>query len=127
MWSKLFKGELGLGVTFWKYGVFALILQKVAVKFFDTMLAGYLNGNTILTYFTRYFHPIYSSKFSILWTLCYVSGLIVMLVYSLRIVLAVWRSSLSYDKSLWLRFLARLFIILLVFWIWYTIDLRPLF
>lgn len=127
MASKLFKGELDLKITFWKYGVVGLIVLKIAVRIFGILLEGYLKGNTILTYFTRYFHPIYSPKLSILWTLCYVSSLLVMLFYSWNIVIAVWRSSAAYDKSIWLRHLSRLFILLLVVLIWSSVNLSPIF
>lgn len=71
MLSKLFKGELSLKATFWKFGILGLIILKLAVRIFGSLLAGHIKGVSIVEFFTRYFHPIYSSKLSILWTLCY--------------------------------------------------------
>ncbi len=127
MFSKLVKGEIDLKTTFWKYGILGLIILKFAVTISHNLLSGYLNGNTLLVYFTKYFHPIYSPKFSILWALCYVSSLLLLTVYSWNIVLAVWRSSAAYDKSVWLSFLARLFIVLTLVIVWSSVSLAPLF
>ncbi len=127
MFSKLVKGEIDLKTTFWKYGILGLIILKFAVAISHNLLAGYLNGNTLLVYFTKYFHPIYSPKFSILWALCYVSSLLLLTVYSWNIVLAVWRSSAAYDKSVWLSFLARIFIVLMLVMVWSSVSLAPLF
>ena len=74
MLSKLFKGELSLKATFWKFGILGLIILKLAVRIFGSLLAGHIKGVSIVEFFTRYFHPIYSSKLSILWTLCYLSS-----------------------------------------------------
>lgn len=127
MLSKLFKGELSLAVTFWKFGVLGLIIIKLAIKLFGILLLGYTKSVSIVEYFTRYFHPIYSPKLSILWTLCYASSLLILIFYSWNIVLAVWKSSAAYDKSVWLRHLARFFIVLAVVAIWSSINFRPFF
>lgn len=127
MLSKLFKGELSLKATFWKFGILGLIILKLAVRIFGSLLAGHIKGVSIIEFFTRYFHPIYSSKLSILWTLCYLSSLLILAVYSWYIIGAVWKSSAAYDKSLWLRNLARLFILLFVAVIWGSIEFRPFF
>jgi TRAP-type C4-dicarboxylate transport system permease small subunit len=52
-----------------------------------------------------------SPKLGILWTLCYLSSLIILAIYSWNIVLGVWRSSNNYEKSGILSFFAKLFII----------------
>ena len=127
MLSKLFKGELPLGATFWKFGILGLIILKLAVSLFGKLLLGYLKGGSILVFFTRYFHPIYSSKLSILWTLCYLSGLLLLAFYSWKIIGAVWKSSAEYDKSIWLRQLSRLFIVVLVALVWGSLDFRNFF
>lgn len=127
MLSKLFKGELGLGITFWKFGILGLIICKLAVRLFGSLLASHLKGMTIVGYFMRGFHPIYSSKFSILWTLCYLSSLLIMFFYSWNILLAVWRSSANYDKSVWLSQLARLSMIVFIAVIWGSVNFRPFF
>lgn len=127
MLSKLFKGELDLKITFWKFGILGLIILKLAVKLFGNLLQGHIQGVSIYKFFTGYFHPIYSSKLSILWTLCYLSSLIILFFYSWNIIAAVWRSSAAYDKSIWLRHLARLFIVVAVAAVWGSINFRPFF
>lgn len=127
MFSKLFKGELSLTATFWKFGILGLIILTLAVKVFGALLLGYIKGASIFEFYIRHFHPIYSPKLSILWTLCYVSSLLVLVFYSWNIISAVWKSSAAYDKSIWLSYLARLFILLAVVLVWSSIKFRPFF
>lgn len=127
MLSKLFKGELELKVTFWKFGIIGLIIFKILVKVFGTLLFGHLRGKSIVDFFWHYFNPIFSSKLSILWTLCYLSTLILMAFFTWNIILGVWRSSAAYDKSVWLSQLARIGILLFSALIWGSINFRPFF
>ena len=127
MWSKLVKGELSLAATFWKFGIVGLVIIRFAVKIFGFLLGGYLKGASIADYFLHNFHPIFSSKLSILWTLCYISSLLILIAYSWNIIVAVWRSSAAYDKSVWLSLLARIFIIAAVALVWLSLDFRPFF
>ncbi len=121
MLAKLFKGELPLAATFWKFGVCALIVIDLAVRLFEKLLAGHIASGSIYNFFVHYFHPIYSSKMSIFWTLWYISSLLILAVYSWNITLGIWRSARNYDKSVWLSFLARAGILLLLFVIWSSV------
>ncbi len=126
MFSKLFKGEFSLGETFWKFGVLGLIIINILILFFGRMLSGYLQGHSINEFFFHHFHVINSPKLSILWTLCYVSSLLVLVAYSWNIVLAVWRSAANYEKSVILSFFAKIAIVVVVAYNWYKIIL-PIF
>ncbi|MBQ7285283.1 MAG: hypothetical protein IJW72_03415 [Alphaproteobacteria bacterium] len=121
MLSKLFKGELPLAATFWKFGVLGLIIIKLAVKLFEKLLSGYIPTGSIYNFFMYHFHPIYSSKMSIFWTLWYLSSLLILAAYSWNITFGVWRSANNYDKSIWLSFLAKVGILSLLFIIWSSI------
>ena len=59
MLSKLFKGELSLAATFWKFGVLGLIVLNFAVRIFGHLLNGHLQGRTIYNFF---FYPFYIVK-----------------------------------------------------------------
>ena len=124
MLAKLFKGELSLGATFWKYGVLGLIILYYALKMFASFLASYLKGRTIYDFFMHHFHFVYTSKISLWWALCYVATFLLLLSYSYKIIIAVWRSAANYDKSIWLAWLARIAIVLLVVFIWYPMVVR---
>ena len=124
MFSKLFKGELSLGATFWKFGVLILIILHYALKMFASLLSSYLKGRTIADFFFNEFHFIYTSKLSLLWTLCYISTFIILIVYSYKIIVAIWRSSANYSKSVWLVQLSRLGILIAVFMAWYPFFVR---
>ncbi len=121
MLAKLFKGELSLAATFWKFGVLGLIVIRLAVKLFERLLSGYIPTGSIYNFFMYHFHPIYSSKMSIFWTLWYVSGLLVLAAYSWNITLGIWRSAANYDKSVWLSFLAKAGILCLLFVLWSSV------
>ena len=124
MLTKLFKGELSLGATFWKFGILGLIILHFALRMFASLLATHLKGRTIYDFFMHHFHIVYTSKLSILWTLCYVSSLLILAFYSYKIIIAVWRCAANYDKSVWLAQLARIGILLAVFLVWSRILVR---
>lgn len=124
MWDKLFKGELPLSETFWKFGVLGLFILKFATKFFGNLLDWHLQGRTISDFFFHHFNPITSPKLSILWTLCYVSSLLILAIYSWKIFIAVWKSARNYNKSGTLSFLAKTSITGLVVFIWYSVFFK---
>lgn len=124
MLEKLFKGELSLGATFWKFGVLGLIILHFALRTFASLLGGYLKGRTIYDFFMHHFHIVYTSKLSIFWALCYMSTFAVLIFYSYKIVVAVWRCSKNYRKSIWLVQLSRLGIVLMVVLVWSRILVR---
>lgn len=124
MWTKLFKGELSLGATFWKFGILGLVILHFALKSFASLLGAHLKGRTIYDFFMHHFHIVYTSKLSILWALCYMSTFAILVFYSYKMVIAVWRCSKNYDKSIWLAQLARLGIVLAVFLVWSRILAR---
>ncbi len=124
MLAKLFKGELSLGATFWKFGIFGLIILHYALKMFASFLSAHLRGRTIYDFFMHHFHVVYTSKVSLWWALCYMATFVVLVLYSYKIVIAVWRAAAAYDKSIWLAQLARIGILIAVFTIWYPILMR---
>jgi hypothetical protein len=124
MIAKLFKGELSLGATFWKYGVLALIILHYALRTFASLLSSYLKGKTIVQFFFHEFHFIYTPKLSLLWTLCYITTFTIMIYYSYKIIGAVWKSSANYVKSTLIVHLSRLGILLAVFMTWYPLIVR---
>ena len=121
MWAKLFKGELSLGETFWKFGIFGLGILYLLFKLSAHFLNGYLKGTSIYAFFMHHFHLVYTSKMSLWWTLCYLAAFGMLIFYSYRIVIAVWRSAAAYNKSIWLANLARLGILLAVGFVWYPL------
>ena len=121
MWSKLFKGELSLATTFWKFGILGLVILHYALKMTASLLGQYLKGRSIYDFFMHHFHIVYTSKLSLWWTLCYMAVFGLLIFYSYRIVVAVWRSASHYDKSIWLANLAKIGILFAVGLVWYPI------
>ena len=113
MFKKLIDGELSLKDTFWKFGVLGMLAVHLVVKILGTMLFHKLRGLTILGYYTTRKYGLETS--TVILTILYFSSLCFLLFYAGSMVSGTWRSSAEYNRSLWFRHLARIFMILIVF------------
>ena len=113
MFKKLIDGELRLKDTFWKFGVLGMLAVHLVVKILGTMLFHKLRGLTILGYYTTRKYGLETS--TVILTILYFSSLCFLLFYAGSMVIGTWRSSAEYNRSLWFRHLARIFMILIVF------------
>lgn len=113
MFKKLINGELSLKDTFWKFGVLGMLAVHLVVKILGTMLFHKLRGLTILGYYTTRKYGLETS--TVILTILYFSSLCFLLFYAGSMVIGTWRSSAEYNRSLWFRHLARIFMILIVF------------
>lgn len=113
MFKKLIDGELSLKDTFWKFGVLGMLAVHLVVKILGTMLFHKLRGLTILGYYTTRKYGLETS--TVILTILYFSSLCLLLFYAGSMVIGTWRSSAEYNRSLWFRHLARIFMILIVF------------
>ena len=113
MFKKLIDGELSLKDTFWKFGVLGMLAVHLVVKILGTMLFHKLRGLTILGYYTTRKYGLETS--TVILTILYFSSLCFLLFYAGSMVIGTWRSSAEYNRSLWFRHLARIFMILNVF------------
>lgn len=116
MIKKLLAGEIDLKDTFWKFGVVGLIFMNMLVRIFGSMLAQKLNGLTLLNYYSTYFNPLKMDSGMVLWTVVYLVTIGIMLFYCVVLILGTWRSSAQYDRSIWLRHVARFLIVIMVFY-----------
>ena len=114
MLKSLVDGELPLKDTFWKYGALALPLLSCLNYLCGTVLSGRLRGLSILNYFMNT-RPYAIEGTTVALTIAYVTTLFMLLVYSIIIIIAVFKSSATYDRSLWLRHLSRFLIIVIVY------------
>mgnify|MGYP001096020953 FL=1 len=113
MFKKLIDGELSLKDTFWKFGVLGMLAVHLVVKILGTMLFHKLRGLTILGYYTTRKYGLETS--TVILTILYFSSLCFLLFYAGSMGIGTWRSSAEYNRSLWFRHLARIFMILIVF------------
>ena len=113
MFKKLIDGELSLKDTFWKFGVLGMLAVHLVVKILGTMLFHKLRGLTILGYYTTRKYGLETS--TVILTILYFSSLCFLLFYAGSMVIGTWRSYAEYNRSLWFRHLARIFMILIVF------------
>lgn len=113
MFKKLMDGEIGLASTFWKFGVLGLPIITFLSRFFGKMLLHKLKGHTILSYYVSPNNPIETS--TVVLTILYLASSFSMIFYSFSLLLGTWRSSAEYNRSLWFRHLARIFMVLMVY------------
>lgn len=115
MFKKMVAGELGLGTTFWKYGVLFLLILTFITKFFEKLLHRQTGSADLWYFFSNHFNLFKSNPMIILWTLCYASAVIGIFYYAINFTGGLWRSSAKYERSSWLKNLARLFSLVLLF------------
>ena len=115
MLKKLMAGEFSLSDTFWKFGVLGLVIVVFVVRFFGSMLAQKLAGISLWIYFTRYFHPLKMNTGILVLAVCYLGCLAAFVFYSVVLVSGTWKSSAEYDKSIWLRHISRIMMLLMLF------------
>ena len=115
MFAKILHGQFGLKEMFWKYGVWGEFLITFIMYLFRIFLIHKLNGMRLGEYYTKVFSFINMDNTMLFLTISYFSLLAFLIFYSIILVMGIWRSSAEYDKSVWLRHLARIFILLVVF------------
>lgn len=120
MLKQLFNGELSLKATFWKFGVFGLIILYYAYKMFKSLAGIHGNGFNLASIFNG-FSVSWLANLNVAWILAYLAISLFLIIYSLGIIKGIWRASAAYDKSIWLAWLARFFILGLVALVWYLI------
>lgn len=115
MYNKLINGEYGLKDTFWKFGVLGIAGLNFIVKLFGVFLAKKLAGISIVQYYTKYFRPINMDSTMLALTLCYFVSLAFFIFYCIAVIRGIWKSSDSYERSIWLRHISRILILILIF------------
>lgn len=115
MFGKLVYGRFSLKETFWKFGVFGIFVCTLLTKICNVFLVQKLNGISLKYYYTHYFSPLNFDNTIVFLTIAYLLFAFVLCAYCLMVFLGVWRSSAEYDKSIWLRHIARLAIILVIY------------
>ena len=115
MYKKLLAGEYGLASTFWKFGVLGTLFALFVVKILGSLLVPQLGGLSIYEYFSSYFNPITMGFGVVAYTVCYLTSLFILLAYNLTMILAVWRSSKSYERSTALGHIAKFLMLLIAY------------
>lgn len=115
MFGKLVYGQFSLKETFWKFGLAGIFICAVLTKIFNAFLMQKLKGVGLGYYYTHYFSPLHIDGMVLFLTIGYLLTAFILCAYSVMVVLGVWRSSAEYDKSIWLRHIARLVILLVIY------------
>ncbi|MDR1026099.1 MAG: hypothetical protein LBL47_01745 [Lactobacillus sp.] len=115
MFKKLLNGELSLREAFWKFGVLGLIICNIIFRISQKLLAPRLQGYTIRDYYSKHFSFVTLDGYMLSVTLFYLFAMVLLISYCIIIVMGVWRSAAEYNKSIWLRQLSRILILIFVF------------
>ncbi|MBP5614962.1 MAG: hypothetical protein J6X42_00185 [Alphaproteobacteria bacterium] len=115
MFAKILHGQFELKQMFWKYGVWGLFIQTFILYLFRIFLIHKLNGLTLSQYYKTVFTFINMDNMMLFLTITYLTLLAFLTFYSIILIMGIWRSSNEYDKSIWLRHIARLFTLVIVF------------
>ena len=115
MYKKFLAGELSLGETFWKFGVLGCLICYFIVRVCGHVLAPQLHGRSIFVFLTHYYNPLRDGSDILLSVVCYLTSLVIFFVYLFSVILGVWRSSAEYDKSALLKYLARIVVLLALY------------
>lgn len=115
MFKKLIRGELSLSETFWKFGVLGMIFLTIIGKISNNILSKKLGKLAVVEYYTKYFSPLRMDSGVIAATIFNISAVLLLIFYSISMMLAVWRSSSKYDRSVWLRYISRFSMFLMIF------------
>lgn len=115
MLGKLLYGRFSLKETFWKFGVLSIFLSSFVMRIIKAFLLQHLNGLSISQYYTHYFSLLNMNGTMLFFTLMYFLGMFVFACYLLIVWLGVWRSSAEYNKSVWLGWLARIVMLLVIY------------
>lgn len=116
MFKKMRAGELSLSETLWKFGVLYGALLTFVVKIFEKLLLRQTKTSDLLAYYMQNFSLLAPDTMAILWTLCYITMVLVWIFYLLNAVIGIWRASAAYERSRWLSGIARLMTVVLVVW-----------
>lgn len=115
MLGKLLYGQFSLKESFWKFGFLGLLIGAFITRIIKTFLLQFTNGVSLMVYYTHYFSPLKLNGGALFLTLLYLLSAFALCGYAIIVFLGVWRSSGEYNKSIWLRHIARLFMIGLIF------------
>ena len=115
MFAKILHGQFELRQMFWKYGVWGEFLISFILYLFRIFLVHKLDGMTLGQYYRTEFSFLHMNNMMLFLTISYFTILAFLTFYSIILVIGIWRSSAEYDKSVWLRHLARIFILIVVF------------
>ena len=115
MFGKLVYGKFPLKETFWKFGVLCIFTISLVTKIFKSFLLQKLNGATIGFYYAHRFSILNMDNSILFYTIGYFVCALSLILYSLMVLSGVWHSAAEYDKSIWIRRIAKLMIIIVIY------------
>ena len=82
---------------------------------FKAFLSQHLHGISLGDYYMHYFSPLKMDNMMLFLTIGYFVFAFVLCAYSIMVIFGVWRSAAEYDKSVWMRHIAKIMILVLVY------------
>lgn len=120
MLKKLFNGEYPLRATFWKFGIFGMVILYYTYKLLKSLAGNNINGYN-LWHVVKSLNVNGFAQINAFWLIAYCAVSVFLVIYSYGIIKAVFKTAAAYEKSSWLAGLARLGILTTVALTWYMV------
>ena len=120
MLKKLFNGEYTLRATFWRFGIFGMIILYYTYKLLKSWAGNNINGYNLL-HIIKNLSVEGFARINAFWLIAYCAVSVFLVIYSYGIIKAVFKTAAAYEKSSWLAGLARLGILTTVALTWYMV------
>ena len=115
MFGKLVYGKFSLKETFWKFGVLCIFALALISRIFKALLLHKIGGATIGFYYAHRFSFLNMDNAILFYTIAYFVFAAVLILYSIMVLFGIWRSAAEYDKSIWIRRIAKLMILVVIY------------
>ncbi len=115
MFGKLVYGKFSLKETFWKFGVLCIFALALISRIFKALLLHKIGGATIGFYYAHKFSFLNMDNAILFYTIAYFVFAAVLILYSIMVLFGIWRSAAEYDKSIWIRRIAKLMILVVIY------------
>lgn len=115
MFGNLVYGKFPLKETFWKFGVLCIFALALISRIFKALLLHKIGGATIGFYYAHRFSFLNMDNVILFYTIAYFVFAAVLILYSIMVLFGVWRSAAEYDKSIWIRRIAKLMILVVIY------------
>ncbi len=114
MLQKLARGEYSLSKSFWQFGVCGIFAGSFILYIIKRILWSKIGVGSLLKYYFNSVNFMHVDVELLILTVLYVVCTIALFIYIIMTFLGVWRSSKEYEKSPILGFIARVFMIILI-------------
>lgn len=116
MFGNLFHGKYSLKETFWKYAFLWVFIISFITCVFKILLKHKIGNIGLVSYYTNVFSFLKMDNMALFLTIAYGALFLACLFYFIVVIFGVFRSSAEYEKSVWMRHIARILTLVIVYY-----------